>query len=211
MVLCSHKPNSIWESCFAVASELERKQACKNLLGYSPPPMDGHKTSLTDISTGSSVLSCFEDQLPNLWWLLLGASSLLRGREIHCTPHHIAGELYPGFQAAPPSGLPCWDPCPRAHISRGHGPLVAFLRLRLPGTARCSTPALTPCPRRVRCRIHALSRLSIWKQTLAKSYTLLFKVSQFVFILLATFTSCSELCLKLKGRGNVQQEKIIHW
>lgn len=63
----------------------------------------------------------------------------------------------------------------------------------------------------VRCRICALSRLSIWKQTLAKSYMLLFKVSQFVFILLATFTSCSELCLKLKGRGNVQQEKIIHW
>lgn len=166
--------------------------------------MHGHDTSPMGTVPGNS---------PFLLWGPISKSmttaSMLRSRDSQCTPHCAAGKLYPGFPTALPSGLPCWDPSQRgAHMGSWQ---VAFLPPRLWGKAQCRSSALTQCLPRVSCRIWALSCLSIWKQTLAKSYMLLFKVSQFVFILLATFTSCSELCLKLKGTGNVQQEKIIHW
>lgn len=82
VVLYSHKPNSIWESWSALASELERKQACKGLLGYSPPPMAGHETSLMGASPGNPALPCLGDQFPNLSSTLSGTSSLLRDRDI---------------------------------------------------------------------------------------------------------------------------------
>lgn len=121
VVLYSHKPNSIWERCSALASELERKQACKGLLGYSPSPMDSHETSLMYAIAGNLALPCFEDQLPNLSPVFPRISSLLGGRDNQRTPHHVAGELYPGFHTDLPAGPPWWDPSQRrAHISSSH-------------------------------------------------------------------------------------------
>lgn len=108
VVLYSHKPNSIWESCSALASELERKQACKGLLGYSPPPTGGHETSLMGASPGNPALPCLGDQFPNLSPPLSGTSSLLRGRDIQ---HTLLQESYTQVSMQPrqqvcPAGTP---------------------------------------------------------------------------------------------------------
>lgn len=78
------KKNSIWESCSALVSELEKRQAHRDFPVLQSPTYGWPWDFFMDSIPSNPALPCFGNQLPNLC-LLQGASSLLRGRDTACT------------------------------------------------------------------------------------------------------------------------------